>query len=295
VDDLSHRAPGDPQIAWVVLTQGNRPAQLGAAIESLTGSAHGAPTSVLVIANGAGEIPVAQPGVVVVSSPLDLGVPGGRDLGVRSSATPVIGFLDDDAIAPDGASERIVTVFDEEPDVGAVALRIVDEYGHTARRHVPRLGAAGVESGGDVALVLGGACAVRRSAYESVGGYFTALRYGHEEVELCWRLVDAGWRIRYLPDVEVYHPRTEIGRHDSGWFLTGRNRVWIARRTLPAPLAVVHVIVWLVLGTVRAPSRNSRSAYLRGWAHGWRDRVVRRPISWHGAWRLTRLGRPPVF
>jgi hypothetical protein len=62
-------------------------------------------------------------------------------------------------------------------------------------------------------LFLGGACALRREAYDSVGGYFTELFYGHEELELSWRLIDAGWMIEYLDDVRVTHPKTDISRH----------------------------------------------------------------------------------
>ena len=115
------------------------------------------------------------------------------------------------------------------------------------------------ERSGDVALFLGGASAVRVEAYSEVGGYFTELFYGHEEVEMCWRLVDAGWRIRYLADVTVFHPRTDIGRHVSGWRLTGRNRVWVARRTLPWPVALVHVAAWLLLGVIRDAERRLAS------------------------------------
>ena len=212
--------------------------------------------------------------------------------GPRSSA--LIGFLDDDAVLR-GDSTRILAAFDDDPRLGAVALRLVDEDGATARRHVPRLGGRDGDHSGDVALFLGGACVLRRDAYDQVGGYFTDLFYGHEEVELCWRLVDAGWRIRYLADVEVFHPRTDIERHPAGWELTGRNRVLIARRTLPWPIAVVHVTAWLLLGLWRAPAGEHRQRYLQGWRRGWRIEVDRDPISWRGVWRLLRLGRPPIL
>lgn len=190
---------------------------------------------------------------------------------------------------------RIVEAFEADPGLGAVALRLVDEHDDTARRHIPRAGATGASAAGEVAYFLGGACAIRRSAYEQVGGYFTDLFYGHEEIELSWRLIDGGWRIRYLADVEVFHPRSEISRHADGWRLTGRNRVWIARRTLPWPVALVHVGVWLVLGALRAPKGECRRAYLHGWRSGWHGHIDHRPISWRAVWRLTRLGRPPVI
>lgn len=276
----------DPRIKWVVLTMGDRPTALEAATASLPAG------SCLVVANGAGELAVAGD-VRVLSLPENLGIPGGRHAGLRHADASIVGFLDDDAELRGDAS-RIAGTFDADPALGAVALRLVDENGDTARRHVPRLGGRHPEASGDVALFLGGACAIRRDAYEQVGGYFTDLFYGHEEVELCWRLVDAGWSIRYLADVEVFHPKTSIERHPDGWELTGRNRVLIARRTLPWPVAFVHVGLWLALGLRRAPKGECRRRYLAGWKRGWRMDVDRAPISWRGVIRLTRLGRPPI-
>lgn len=273
-----------PSISWVLLTMGTRPDALRRGLTSL------APHCAIVVVNG-GDVDIDVP-AELIRLPDNVGVPAGRDVGADASSTDVIGFLDDDAEFR-GDPDRVADAFGDA-SVGAVALRLVDEAGETARRHVPRLGGRHPDRSGDVALFLGGASAIRRTAYEQVGGYFTDLFYGHEEVELCWRLVDAGWRICYLADVEVFHPRTTIERHPEGWELTGRNRVLIARRTLPWPVAIVHVMIWLLLGARRAPSGEARGRYLAGWKSGWRVGVDRAPISWRGVWRLTRLGRPPI-
>jgi GT2 family glycosyltransferase len=291
---VAYHASVPYDVEWVVLTMGNRADALDAAVCSLLDD--GASAGVVVVSNGAGDIVVPDdPRVRLVVAAENLGVPGGRDFGLSHCSSPIVGFLDDDAVTDAGASQRITDEFARRPELGAVSLRLVDEAGESARRHVPRPRGASPERSGDVALFLGGASAVRLKAYESVGGYFTELFYGHEEVELSWRLIDAGWSIRYLADVTVFHPRTDIGRHASGWRLTGRNRVWVARRTLPFPIAALHVLAWLALGVLRAPDCTARETYLRGWLSGWRDRVERRPISWRGVWRLTRLGRPPVI
>lgn len=286
-------APGDLAIEWVVLTMGDRPVALEAAVTSLLADPR---ATVVVVSNGAGPIAMYEdPRVRVVSTLENLGVPGGRDFGLAQCVAPIVGFLDDDAVAAPLASALIVEEFTRLPELGAVSLRLVDEEGRSARRHVPRLRGLSPDRSGDVALFLGGASAVRVEAYGQVGGYFARLFYGHEEVELCWRLVDAGWRVRYLADVTVFHPRTDIGRHPSGWRLTGRNRVWVARRTLPLPVAAIHVVAWLLLGVVRAPDRDARRSYVQGWLSGWQSHIDRHPISWRGVWKLTRLGRPPVI
>lgn len=278
---------------WVLLTRGDRIDALRRAVDSV-GSGSDLP---LVVANGVEVFDLG--GADVVAVPENLGVPGGRAAGVDRTDVPIVGFLDDDAVlrTPD-AIQRCLAAFDGEADLAVITMRLVDEDGNTARRHNPRFGRRGRDEPGDVVTFLGGASAIRRSAYEEVGGYWGELFYGHEELDLSWRLADAGFRISYMPSVEVFHPRTEIGRHRDGWRLTGRNRVWIARRNLPWPIAITHVGVWLVAGLVRAPA-DCRRAYVSGWWSGWRTQwggdVVRRPISWRTVWRLTRLGRPPVI
>jgi GT2 family glycosyltransferase len=283
-----HASVSDPSngLDWVVLTMGDRREALGAAIASI------GPAITTIVANGTSdpEMPVRR----TVVTETNVGVPSGRDAGVHVSSGEIIAFLDDDAVAAPGIGPAVATAFDSEPRLGAVAFRLVDDSGDTARRHVPRLGGRHAERRGEVALFLGGACAIRRTAYEDAGGYWGELFYGHEEVELAWRLIDRGWTIRYLPELAVYHPRTDIGRHAEGWRLTGRNRVMIARRTLPWPIAVVHVTAWLALGLVRAPSEHRRT-YARGWRSGWREPVAHRPIRWRTVWRLTRLWRPPIL
>lgn len=274
-------------VSWVILTRGDRPGALDRAVASVGAAC------TTIVANGCDLEPPA--GTSLVTSPTNVGIPAGRDLGLRAVAATVIGFLDDDAEASPAVNDLVAEAFAADPSLGAVALRLVDEDGTTARRHVPRFGGGEVERPGDVAVFLGGACAVRRAAYEDAGGYWGDLFYGHEELELAWRLIDRGWRIAYLPGATVFHPRTEIGRHAAGWHMTGRNRVMIARRTLPWVIALAHVSAWLGLGLIRAPGRDHRRAYVNGWFTGWRVPVDRRPIRWRTVWRLTRRGRPPVL
>lgn len=282
-------------ITWVVLTLGDRPRQLSAAIASIRAQAR--PSDIVVVVNG-GDGPddlAAADDLRIVQLDENIGVPGGRHEGVRASDTAVIAFLDDDAalITPD-ANERIEQAFVDHPTLGALSFRIRDEDGGTQRRHIPRAGAGGANTAGPSATFLGGASAIARQAYDDAGGYWGELYYAHEELDLSWRLHDCGYQVRYAPDIVVEHPKTPIGRHPRGWYLTGRNRVMVARRNLPAPVAALHVLVWLVLGALRAPDSTCRHHYLSGWRSGWSARVVRRPIAWATVTRLARSGRPPI-
>ncbi len=77
------------------------------------------------------------------------------------------------------------------------------------------LGADEGEVGPDRAVryVPTAALVVRRAALDAVGGFAPGMRVG-EDVDLVWRLVGAGWRVRYVPSVTVSH--AETGPLDGG-------------------------------------------------------------------------------
>lgn len=281
------------RIGWVILTMGDRETELRAAIESIR--RHAPTDPVAIVLNGDDVTSADLPDVDHIVRPgCNLGVPGGRDLGLRTLADRVgiVAFLDDDAQLISGDRTRLLSLFSGRPDVSVVAFKIVDEFGESARRHNPRLGQRGANDPGEVATFLGGACAVRVASYLDVGGYWPELFYGHEELDLAWRLAAAGRTVWFDPETVVEHPRTTISRHPTGWSRTGLNRVRVARRNLPRGLCALHCATWLVIGMVRSPERR---AYLRGWLRGWTADVNRAPMGWKTALQLARRGRPPLF
>lgn len=297
-----------PAVSWILLTMGDRPAELAAAVSSIpdrpldSDAAAAGRIEVLVVANGIPEGLPAMPsdiaaGVRVVHSPENLGIPGGRNLGAAAASGDVLAFLDDDAtVAEPEAVRSAVARFAAEPDLAVVALRIVDPVsGATMRRHVPRLRSGDADRSGPVTSFLGGACLIRRSAFAEVGGYEAALFYALEETDLAWRLVDGGWRIHYDADAVVHHPATDISRHGAAHERTARNRVMVARRLLPMPLAPVYVATWAAITLLRGRSVAAWRDWRRGTRAGLTASVDRRPIRWSGVWRLTRLGRPPII
>ena len=231
----------------------------------------------------------------LVGTAENLGIPGGRNAGAAHARAPVLAFLDDDArYTGTEVLARAVATFDGEPDLGVIAQRIVDDDGVTARRHVPRIGARQPERAGSVTSFLGGAAVMNRTAFEQANGYAGDFRYAMEESDLALRLIDRGWTIRYDGNPAVIHPNTDPSRHPDAAERTMRNRVWLAYRNLPVPLAAGYVANWLAISTVRDP-RNV-GALIRGVREGWRSRPrdQRAPIEWRTVAELTRLGRPPI-
>ena len=289
------------RVGCVVLTTGERPELLAAAIASVAGQRE-VTTEIAVVVNA--DVPVStidaienlDEAVVVVAPGRNLGIPEGRNVGAeRVRGCDIVLFLDDDATLVDRDTlKRAARMFEADATLGVVTMRIVDpDTGESQRRHVPRLVVGDPTRSSWVTTFLGGACIVRADAFATAGGLPGEFFYAHEETSLAWRLLDRGYRIRYTAELVVHHPGLPPARHAAYHRLTARNRVLLARKHLPMPVAVVYVGVWVALGLARA--RGGARNLLVGFVEGLRvSGVDRRPISWRTIARMARYGRPPL-
>ena len=78
--------------------------------------------------------------------------------------------------------------------------------------------------------------------------------------------------------------------------MTARNRVWLARRHLPAALVPLYLGTWILLTVARTRSVKGLRAWFSGFFEGVRTACgARQPIRWSTVRRMTALGRPPVI
>lgn len=162
-----------------------------------------------------------------------------RNTGLRVCDTDFVAFLDSDVVPRRGWLEALLGHFCD-PAVALVAPRIVslcEPDNVVARYEAVRssldlgMREAPVVPFGPVSYVPSAAIICRRSALLDVSGFDETLRSG-EDVDLCWRFVEAGARLRYEPIALVGHDhRTRL-------------REWFARKAFygesAAPLAVRH-------------------------------------------------------
>ncbi|HEY6276087.1 MAG TPA: glycosyltransferase [Streptosporangiaceae bacterium] len=286
------------KLSCVILTMGDRPAELARAVGSALAQ-QDVELEVVVVGNGAGGPPAPFPtGVSWLGLPANLGVAGGRNAGVAACAGDVVLFLDDDGWYPDrDLGSYLASRFASDPDLAVVSLRVADPAGGPgARWHVPRLRAGDPGRSSVVTTFAGGACAIRRAAYLAAGGLPEAFFYAHEETDLAWRLLGLGYRLEYDAAARICHHALPNARHASFYRLDGRNRVLLARRNLPWPLAAGYLANWFALTVLRERSVAAVRAWLSGFAQGWRmPPGGRRPMSVRTVWRMTRAGRPPVI
>ena len=285
------------KLSIVILTMGNRPEEVARAIES-TGALRAAGAELVVVGNGADPPPVPD-GVITLRLAENAGVAGGRNAGVRECSGDVVLFLDDDGWYPEPGAlgEHVSARFGADQKLAVLSFRVLDpEGGAGARWHVPRLRVGDPAQSSVVTTFAGGACAIRRSAFLEAGGLPDAFFFGHEETDLSWRLIDLGYVIEYDGEAVMCHPPVKNARHATWYRNEARNRVWLARRNLPWPVALWYLADWVALTVLRERSVRALRAWFSGFSDGWRlSPGPRRPLSLRAMWQLTRAGRPPVI
>ena len=292
----------------VVIPVRDRPQSLDACLEAL-----GAGTPVLVVDDGSidahavAEV-AARHGARLLRREGTGGPAAARNTGLQHVESELVAFLDSDCTAPQDWIDRLAGHF-EDPRTGAVAPRVLPRPAPRGASLVERfiasrspidLGPAesAVLPGGRVSYVPTAALLVRRAAVAA--GFDPALRYG-EDVDLVWRLHDAGWRVRYDPAVAVEHAEPRTWRAILGRRLRyGTSAAPLARRH-PGRLAPVRLrpapAAAALLALARRPGLAAAAVALQGvLLHGRVRRLdmpARLGLRWaaeSSAWTFVGLG-----
>ena len=153
----------------------------------------------------------------------NFGPAAARNVALTSVTTEFVAFVDADIyVGPDSTWLTALLSHFDDPEVVAVAPRVrsrpqqgIIGY-HEHHNGALDLGRrpAVVRPGTRVSYVPAAALICRTEAVRAIGGFDDDLRTG-EDVDLVWRLHDAGGTVRYDPSVEVHHePRASF----AGWW-----------------------------------------------------------------------------
>jgi GT2 family glycosyltransferase len=224
-----------------------------------------------------------------------------RNRMVQLASSEDVLLLDDDAYVLDAAAvRRALAVFRRDAKMGALAFAQAEADGRPWR---PAMQPAPVDYACYVPAYIGFAHFVRRKVFLELGGYAEALHFYGEEKDYCLRLLDAGYRVAYLPDALVAHVPDMAGRSHARYLrYVVRNDCLSALFNEPWPLAMVTVP--LRLRRYRVMSKKSGVADREGlrWIVGelagalpkvWSSR---RPVRWSSIreWRRLRRTLPAL-
>lgn len=224
------------EITVIMITR-NRRETLRGALESVLRQAEREPRGweIVVVDNGSSDGTAELVKTLCTTSPVpmravvepELGASSARNRGFREAKGELMAFLDDDIRLGDGWISSLRRMAERFPDAAAFGGRVLAEWSQPPPRWLPMSGPYRVQSGAYVAhdfgdeafgyrrggiMPLTANCAIRRSAWRKYGGFRTDLdRRGKEllsggDTEFFRRLVLAGERVIYMPEVIVYHP-----------------------------------------------------------------------------------------
>jgi glycogen(starch) synthase len=214
----------DPRRFSVVINTDDRADSLAVTLDSLRYLDH--PSFEVIVVrgptpDGTGEVLARYEGLVKVGHCPHRNLSESRNIGVALAGGEIVAFIDDDAYPDPQWLNRL----DEAYDNGEVAGAGGPVWDWTGARlqvlysMANRLGDVWVENrpGIDPSWLLsrpgtaeftypiGTNTSFRRQRLVEIGGFDEQFEYGWDEVDVCHRLIEAGWVVRVLEDGFVYH------------------------------------------------------------------------------------------
>jgi O-antigen biosynthesis protein len=178
-------------------------------------------------------------GIELLCNDTNVGFGNACNQGVVRARARYLAFLNPDALVHDGWLAPLLAVLDAEPDVAAVAPRLLNLDGtlQESGALVFRDGLVLNYGDGDdperpiyrfrrdVDYASAACLLVRRAAFLQVGGFDPVYSPAYlEDVDLCFALAAAGWRVSVVPDSTVTHARWASGDQSGTVRLVERNR-----------------------------------------------------------------------
>lgn len=203
----------------------------------------------------------------------NLGVAGGRNAGIQMACGEYLVFIDDDALfSMDDALDQVVNLFKMHSDMGCIAFRIQNYYtGQTNRGEFPYPDVNYVNQEMLVGYFIGAGHAIKKEVLDKAGIYQDDFMYGFEELDLSYRIVNAGYSILYAPNIIVQHKNSPSGRFSAGNIVRYyiRNRIRVVVSYLPYKYWPSHLLVW----SLYFLWRSLQCRALKNWFLGIRDAV----------------------
>ncbi len=218
------------------------------------------------------------PNVRVITLDRNYGYAGGYNRALKQVDADYYMLLNSDMAVSEAWLEPCVRLLDERPEVAACQPKIrslhdsryfeyagaaggfVDHFGYPFCRgrifHHLEEDQGQYDTLREVFWATGAAMFVRAGAFHKAGGFDEQFFAHMEEVDLCWRLQNKGFRIFCCPDSVVYHlgggslPRNNPRKT----FYNFRNSLWMLAKNLPGHRFYTRILQRLALDELAAAS-----------------------------------------
>ena len=295
-------------IVKIVILNWNGVAHLRRFLPSVVAAAP-AGVEVVVADNGStdGSVEVLRsefPSVTVLRMDRNYGFAGGYNRALQRIEADYYVLLNSDVETPRGWLAPLVEALDRNPDVGVVSPKLISsedrrmfEYAGASGGYVDWLGypfcrgrilrtveedRGQYDDARDLFWVSGAAFCCRAELFHRLGGFDDDFFAHMEEIDLCWRMQLAGYRVRVVPESRVYHLGGGTLQTDSPSkvFYNHRNNLAMLYKCSSPGQRILVAVVRPVLDLLAALSYlvQGRADNFRAVFRAWRDF-----LRWHGA------------
>jgi GT2 family glycosyltransferase len=138
------------------------------------------------------------------------GLSAARNTGMEAATGSIVAYTDDDAYPDEHWLKYLAWTFLTTSYVGVGGPNIPppgDGKIAESVAHAPGGPIHVLISAHEAEHIPGCNCAFRREALQAVGGFDPIFRSAGDDVDLCWRLMERGWKIGFQPAAMVWHHR----------------------------------------------------------------------------------------
>lgn len=178
--------------------------------------------------DGSGDLAVSY-GAKVIRNSVSYGPAIARNLGAAIATGDIILFLDADVTLLPQTIAKIETVFSQDMEMAALigsyddnpgATNFLSQYKNIFNHYTH-------QQANEEASTFWGACgAIRREIFETIGGFNESYHLPSvEDIELGYRLKEAGYQIRLCKDIQIKHLKQ--------WFVISLIKADIFQRAIP--------------------------------------------------------------
>ncbi len=184
------------------------------------------------------------PDVKLIRLGQNLGITG-YNLALEQSDGEIIVILDNDSFLEDEGIAKIVNKFKANPHLGALGCKVYNHYSGRIHHWHPSVREENLPAEGvDSPLFNGCAAAVTRQVLNQVGFYPDEFFLYENERDLCTRIINAGYDVKYFTDISGYHMAAgETRRNERIIYYARRNRIWYFWKYMPVSIALWKTLV----------------------------------------------------
>ena len=230
------------------------------------------------------------PSVTIIKNDDNFGFAKGYNIALEQIEEEYYALVNSDVEVTKDWLKPVISSFDSNNDIGIIQPKILDfknkeyfEYAGAAGGFIDKYGfpycrgrifdTIEKDSGqyNDEAPIFwaSGACFfIRKSIYRKLNGFDDDFFAHQEEIDLCWRALNLGFKVRYIPSSVVYHVggATLNESNPKKTFLNFRNSLLMLTKNLPENKLIPIIFTRLVLDGLAGIHFILQGKFIHCWA-----------------------------